>query len=76
MTTKNSYILPKQTPISVAYRKKTGSKVWIKTFTDLRSPDRLITNKSTKLPAGSEILEIGVGSKFEASYKKKYKVNK
>ena len=68
------YTPPEQTPITVAYRKKTGTKVWIKTFTDLRSPDRLITNKSTKLPAGSEILEIGVGSSFEASYKKKYKV--
>ena len=74
MTTKNSYTPPEQTPITVAYRKKTGTKVWIKTFTDLRSPDRLITNKSTKLPAGSEILEIGVGSNFEASYKKKYKI--
>ena len=68
------YTPPEQTPITVAYKKKTGTKVWIKTFTDLRSPDRLITNKSTKLPAGSEILEIGVGSNFEASYKKKYKV--
>ena len=68
------YTLPEQTPITVAYRKKTGTKVWLKTFTDLRSPDRLITNKSNKLPAGSEILEIGVGSSFEAHYKKKYKV--
>ena len=68
------YIPPEQTPISVAYKKKTGTKVWIKTFTDLRSPDRLITNRSTLLPTGSEILEIGVGSNFEATYKKKYKV--
>lgn len=73
MTTKsNRYVPPKQTPISVAYRKKTGQKVWIKTFTDLRSPDRLITNRSNLLPTGSEILEIGVGSKFEAWYNKKY----
>lgn len=66
------YELKPQTPISVAFRKKTGSKVWIKTFTDLRTPDRLITNRSTLLPEGSEIVEIGVGSKFENIYKKKY----
>lgn len=59
-------------PISVAYKKKTGTKVWVKTFTDLRCPDPLITNRSTKLPAGSEIVEIGVGSQFEQRYKKKY----
>ena len=68
------YTPPLQTPISVAYKKKTGTKVWIKTFTDLRTPDRLITNRSTLLPEGSDILEIGVGSNFEAYYKKKYKV--
>lgn len=59
-------------PISVAYKKKTGTKVWVKTFTDLRCPDPLITNRSTKLPEGSEIIEIGVGSKFEERYKQKY----
>jgi hypothetical protein len=59
-------------PISVAYKKKTGTKVWVKTFTDLRCPDPLITNRSTKLPEGSEIIEIGVGSKFEQRYKQKY----
>ena len=61
------------TPIVVAYKKKTGTKVWIKTFTDLRCPDSLITNRSTKLPEGSEILEIGVGSIFEEKYRKKFK---
>lgn len=60
------------TPIVVAYKKKTGTKVWIKTFTDLRCPDPLITNRSTKLPEGSEILEIGVGSIFEEKYRKKF----
>lgn len=59
-------------PISVAYKKKTGSKVWIKTFTSERCPDKLITKRSTKLPEGCEIVEIGVGSKFEEIYKKKY----
>ena len=72
MTT--NYVPPVQTPITVAYRKKTGQKVWIKTFTDLRTPDRLITNRSNLLPEGSDILEIGVGSKFEDMYKKKYKI--
>lgn len=60
-------------PIVVAYKKKTGAKVWIKTFTDLRCPDPLITNRSTKLPEGSEILEIGVGSMFIEKYEKKYR---
>jgi hypothetical protein len=58
------YTPPEQTPITVAYRKKTGTKVWIKTFKDLKSPDRLITNRSNLLPKGSDILEIGVGSNF------------
>ena len=62
----------KYTPISVAYRKKTGSKVWVKTFTDQRTPDRINAKKGTLLPAGSEILEMGVGSKFEERYKQKY----
>jgi hypothetical protein len=37
-------------PIAVAYKKKSGSKVWVKEFTDLPSPDKLITNRSTLLP--------------------------
>lgn len=61
-----------QTPISVAFRKKSGTKVWVKTFTTERCPDKLITKRGTKLPEGCEIIEIGVGSKFEAIYKKKY----
>lgn len=64
--------MPNYLPITVAYKKKTGQKVWLQTFTDLPCPDRLITNRSTKLPEGCEIVEIGVGSKFEAIYKKKY----
>lgn len=61
-----------QIPISVAFRKKSGTKVWVKTFTSERCPDTLITNRSKKLPEGCEIVEIGVGSKFEALYKRKY----
>jgi hypothetical protein len=64
--------MKKHIPISVAYKKKTGSKVWIKTFTDQRTPDRINAKKGTLLPAGSEIIEMGVGSKFEERYKQKY----
>ena len=68
------YIPKDKTPIAVVYKKKTGSKYWIKVFTDLRCPDPLITNKSKKLPEGAEIVEIGVGENFISSYKKKYKI--
>ena len=61
-----------RTPIAVAYLYR--RKHYVKVFTDLRCPDPLITNKSTKLPKGAEILDIGVGSKFEKQYKKKYKL--
>ena len=60
------------TPIVVAFKKKTGTKVWIKTFTNLRTPDPLITNRSKLLPEGSEIVDLGVGSYFEEKYRKKY----
>jgi len=46
--------------------------VWVKTFTDQRTPDRLIAKRGTLLPEGCEILEIGVGKAFEGIYKKKY----
>ena len=69
-----NYIPKKQTPIAVVYKKKSGSKYWLKVFTDLRCPDPLITNRSTKLPEGCEIIEIGVGSAYANKYKKKYKI--
>jgi len=59
-----------RTPIAVAY--KLNGKNYVKEFKDLRCPDPLITNRSTKLPSGSEILEIGQGKKFYQQYKKKY----
>lgn len=59
-------------PIAVAYRKKSGKKVWVKEFTDQRCPDKLITNRSNKLPKECEIVEIGVGSNFYSKYLKKY----
>lgn len=60
------------TPIAVAFRKKSGTKIWVKEFTDQRCPDKLITKRSTKLPYGCEIVELGVGSRFYSQYLKKY----
>ncbi len=62
------------TPIVVAFNQPRKRKVQLKVFTDLRCPDTIITNRSKKLPEGSEILEIGVGSRFEEKYKTKYKI--
>ena len=59
-------------PIAVAYKKKSGNKVWVKEFTDQRCPDKLITKRGTKLPENCEIVSIGVGSKFYKLYKRKY----
>lgn len=59
-----------RTPIAVAYTYR--RKNYVKVFTDLRCPDPIISNRSTKLPAKSVILEIGVGSKFENKFKLKY----
>ena len=44
----------------------------IKKFTDQRTPDKILSTRSNKLPKGCEVLEVGVGSKFEDIYKKKY----
>ena len=68
------YTPPDRTPIAVVYKKKSGSKYWLKVFTDLRCPDPLITTRSKKLPEGAEIIDIGVGSSFEQIYRKKYKI--
>ena len=64
--------MKKYTPIAVAYKKKTGEKVWVKEFTDLPCPDRLITKRSKLLPEGSEIIQIGVGSAFKDLYQAKF----
>lgn len=61
-----------RTPIAVVYQLK--NKMYIKEFTDLRCPDPLITNRSTKLPEGAEIIQIGQGSSFYQTFKKKYKL--
>lgn len=60
------------TPIAVAFKKKSGSKVWVKEFRDISCPDKLITKRGTKLPEGCEIIALGVGSKFYKHYKSKY----
>ena len=61
--------------IVVVFKKKWGSKIWMKIFKDLRCPDPIIAKRSKKyLPEGSEILDIGVGEAFEDIYKKKYKI--
>jgi len=70
----SKYNIPLQTPIAVAFKQPKKRKTQLKVFTDLRCADPLITNKSKKLPPDSEILDIGVGSKFESIYKKKYKL--
>jgi|TARA_R110000744_G_C19301028_1_gene555714 hypothetical protein len=62
------------TPIAVVYKKKSGSKYWMKVFTDLRCPDPLLGNRTSKLPYGCEIIEIGQGAAFVNKYKKKYKI--
>lgn len=63
--------MPKYTPISVVVEGPRGG-LKLLTFTDLRSPDRLITKRSSLIPSGSEIKELGVGDKFKDIYKKKY----
>lgn len=64
----------KYTPISVVYKTPRAKKARIKTFDDVRTPDRIITNRSNLLPSNSDILEIGVGEVFQEKYKKKYKL--
>ena len=64
---KNDYV-----PITVAFKKKYGKKICIRTFTDLACPDKLLTVRGTRLPEGCEILEVGWGRRYEAKYKKKY----
>jgi len=46
----------------------------MKIFTDLSCVDPIITEKSRKLPPGTEILDLGIGESFINRYKKKYKL--
>lgn len=61
----------KYIPIAVAYKSVRG-KNYVKKFTDLNCPDKLITNRSNLLPKGCEILEIAVGERFYKLFQKKY----
>lgn len=58
-------------PIYAAIKLSSG-EIEIREFTDLRSPDKLITNRSNLIPKDCEILELGVGSIFLDKYKSKY----
>lgn len=60
--------------IVVAYKTKWGKKARLKIFNDLRCPDPIISSRSKKLPEGAEILDLGVGESFIATYKKKHKI--
>ena len=60
--------------IVVIYKKKSGKKNWLKVFTDLPTPDKIISTRSRLLPPGAEILELGIGKSFVERYKKKYKL--
>ena len=59
-------------PIAVAYKKKSGSKVWVKEFTDLNCPDKLISSRTKLLPRDCDILAVGVGKSFYKLYNKRY----
>ena len=63
-------------PITVLYRKKSGTKVWAKTFTDLPYPDKLLSPRTTLLPKDCEIIHIGVGKSFVIEAEKKTKTPK
>ena len=69
-----TYIPKEQIPIAVTYKKPNGRKVWLKVFTDLRYVDPILAERSKKIPAGMEILDVGVGKAFIDIYKKKYKI--
>jgi len=66
--------MAKHVPITVVYTKGAGFKKYIKTFTDLKYVDPIISPRSKKLPANAVIVDIGVGSNFEQYYKKKHKL--
>jgi hypothetical protein len=58
-------------PIYAAIKLPSG-EIEIREFTDLRSPDKLITNRSNLILKDCEILELGVGSIFLEKYNRKY----
>jgi|TARA_B110000908_G_scaffold169772_1_gene227651 hypothetical protein len=68
------YIPKEQVPIAVVYTINKGLKKYIKVFTTLKTVDPIISPRSTKLPSGAVIHDIGVGSIFEERYKNKHSI--
>ncbi len=54
----------------VAYIPPRGRKVRVESF-DIHV-DKLLAPRSTKIPIGSKILDVGVGESFLEKYTKKY----
>lgn len=63
-------------PIVVVHKgPRKNSKINIEIFTNIRVDDIIDGNKrKPPIPHQNEILEIGVGSKFEKKYREKYKL--
>ncbi len=63
------------TKISVVFKRGNSlkEKFYLKTFSDLRCPDRLITTRGNILPKDCEIIEIAVGERYHKLFQKKYK---
>jgi hypothetical protein len=64
----------KYPPIAVVYTKGAGFKHYLKIFTSLPCPDKIISPRSKYLVENAVIQEIGIGKIFEEKYKKKYKL--
>lgn len=61
-------------PVTVAYKKKRGKKIYIDIFNNVRVDDVIDGNKRKPMvPHEYEILDVGVGD-FVERYKKKYKL--
>lgn len=63
--------------ICVVYKKPTGKKYYLNTFTDYEV-DAIITNRKyiPLIPNDYEIIDIGIGKSFIEVYKKQYKIDK
>jgi hypothetical protein len=60
-------------PVTVAYKKSRGNKVYISVFNNIRVDDILDGNKRKPIiPDDYKILDVGLGD-FVERYKKKYK---
>jgi len=63
-------------PITIVFKTSDhlNAQTKIKTFRN-RSMDEVLTQKLPGVPDKAVILEVGLGSKFEALWKQKYKIN-